>query len=99
MTLEELFGLSGRVAVVTGASGAIGSELARGLAAAGARVALLARRPAPLEALARELEAAGAEAGAWAVDILDVDEVAAVRDEIVSRWGAVDLLLNVAGGN
>ena len=96
MTLDELFGLSGRVAVVTGASGAIGSALARGLAAAGARVALLARRAQPLESLAREL---GEGAGAWTADVLDADALAAARDQIVARWGSVDVLLNVAGGN
>ena len=47
MTLDEGFGLEGRVAVVTGASGAIGSSLARGLVGTGARVALLARRKSP----------------------------------------------------
>jgi NAD(P)-dependent dehydrogenase (short-subunit alcohol dehydrogenase family) len=99
VTLGALFGLDGRVAVVTGASGAIGSAVARGLGGAGARVALLARREEPLAALAHELTAAGVEAAAWTADVSDADRLAAVRGEVVARWGSVDLLLNVAGGN
>ena len=53
--LSELFGLEDRVAVVTGASGVLGGAIARGLAAAGAQVGLLARRREPLEELARSL--------------------------------------------
>ena len=99
MNLDSLFGLDGRVAVVTGASGAIGSAIARGLGSAGARVALVARREEPLAAVARELTEAGVEAGAWTADVSDAARLAAVRQEVVARWGSVDLLLNVAGGN
>jgi NAD(P)-dependent dehydrogenase (short-subunit alcohol dehydrogenase family) len=98
-TLDALFGLDGRVAVVTGGSGAIGSALARGLGAAGARVALVARREEPLAALARELAEDGVDAAAWSADVSDATRLVAVRDEIVARWGSVDILLNVAGGN
>ena len=55
MNVSELFGLKDQVAVVTGASGVLGGEIARGLAGAGARVGLLARRREPLEELARSL--------------------------------------------
>ena len=54
-SVSELFGLEGKVAVVTGASGVLGGAIARGLAAAGARVGLLARRRDRLEALAQSL--------------------------------------------
>ncbi len=96
MTLSDSFGLDGRVAIVTGATGAIGSSLARGFAGAGARVALLARRREPLEALASEL---GPEAFARPVDILDDEQLAAAREEIVERFGGADILVNAAGGN
>ena len=99
MSLEEHFSLAGHVAVVTGASGAIGAALARGLGGAGARVALLARRAEPLEEVRASLEAAGIEAAAWCADVRDEDELRAVRDQVVARFGGVDVLLNVAGGN
>jgi NAD(P)-dependent dehydrogenase (short-subunit alcohol dehydrogenase family) len=99
MTLDDIFSLEGRVAVVTGASGAIGSSLARGLVGAGARVALVARRKEPLEALAVELAESGGDAMACPVDILDRAQLAAARDRIVKRMGGVDILLNAAGGN
>lgn len=101
MTAEAnaLFSLEGRVAVVIGASGAIGRALARGVGAAGARVALVARRAEPLAELAGTLQAEGIDAQAWPADALDQARLVAVRDEIVARWGSVDILLNVAGGN
>jgi NAD(P)-dependent dehydrogenase (short-subunit alcohol dehydrogenase family) len=99
MKLEEAFSLSERTAVITGASGSIGSVLAQGFASAGARVALIGRRLEPLESLTRDLTERGFEAGAWSADILDGERLAAVRDLVVARWDAVDLLLNVAGGN
>src|SRR5207247_6382833 len=42
---------------------------------------------------------AGVDAGAWTADVSDAGRLAVVRDEVVARWGSVDLLLNVAGGN
>ena len=71
-SLTDLFGLDGRVAVVTGASGVLGGAIARGLAAAGARVGLLARRRAPLEELAQTLDAA---ATVLEADVLDAAQL------------------------
>ncbi len=99
MTPDDLFGLRGRTAVVTGASGAIGSALAQGLAAAGARVALLARRPEPLSAVAAQIEQMGGEAAVWTADVLEREELEAANAAILKRWGSVEILLNVAGGN
>ncbi|HEY6961010.1 MAG TPA: SDR family oxidoreductase [Gaiellaceae bacterium] len=99
MSLEDHFSLAGRVAVVTGASGAIGAALARGLGDAGAEVALLARRPGPLEELRSSLVADGVDASAWTADVTDEEQLTAAKDAIVARHGGVDILLNVAGGN
>ncbi len=93
------FGLTGRVAVVTGATGALGGEIARGLAAAGASIGVLARRRDRLDALVAELESRGADALALAADVLDADALATARDAMLARWGRIDVLVNAAGGN
>ena len=96
---DNLFSLEGRVAVVTGGTGAIGSALAEGLAGAGARVAVLARNADRLDETVRRLGESGLEAIGVRADVLDPAALEAARDEILSRFGAVDVLVNCAGGN
>lgn len=93
------FDLAGKVAVVTGGSGALGAGMSRGLAEAGAKVAVVARRREVAEALCRDISAAGATAIAVTADVLDPGALAGARDEIMSRWGRIDVLVNGAGGN
>jgi NAD(P)-dependent dehydrogenase (short-subunit alcohol dehydrogenase family) len=93
------FDLTGRVAVVTGGYGVLGGSMASALAAAGARVAILGRRRAEAEAKVAELQATGAEATVLLADVLDETSLRMVRDDLVARWGRVDILLNTAGGN
>ncbi|HVC86663.1 MAG TPA: SDR family oxidoreductase [Gaiellaceae bacterium] len=83
--------LQGRTAVVTGASGVLGGAIARGLAAAGAQVGLLARRRDRLEALATELD------GAFVLeaDVLDRSSLERARAQL----DELDVLVNAAGGN
>jgi NAD(P)-dependent dehydrogenase (short-subunit alcohol dehydrogenase family) len=97
--LAELFGLEGHVAVVTGASGAIGGALARSLARAGAATVLLGRRREPLDRLAAELEELGAASLAAPADVLDREALEVVRDDVLARFGRLDVLVNAAGGN
>lgn len=99
MSLDRYFSLAGRVAVVTGASGAIGTALARGMGRAGARVALLARHPDRLEAARASLAAEGIDATACTADVMSEADLTAARDRIVGRYERIDFLLNVAGGN
>jgi NAD(P)-dependent dehydrogenase (short-subunit alcohol dehydrogenase family) len=94
--LTALFGLDDQVAVVSGASGVLGGEIARGLAAAGARVGLLARRRERLEKLAQSL---GDSALVLAADVLDADQLERARATVLDRWGRIDILVNGAGGN
>jgi NAD(P)-dependent dehydrogenase (short-subunit alcohol dehydrogenase family) len=93
------FSLAGRVAVVTGGYGVLGGTMAAGLAAAGARVAILGRRRESAEAKCAELRAAGADAAPLVADVLDETSLRAARDELLGTWGRVDILLNAAGGN
>ena len=87
--IERWLGLDGQVAVVTGGTGVLGSAMAAGLAAAGARVAVLARR-AP-EAAEDRL--------ALTADVLRREELIAARERVLEHWGRVDVLVNAAGGN
>ena len=91
--------LDGRVAVVTGGYGVLGASLASGLAQAGARIAILGRRRDAAEAKAEELRALGADAVALVADVLNEAEVHAARDQLLTAWGRVDILVNAAGGN
>jgi NAD(P)-dependent dehydrogenase (short-subunit alcohol dehydrogenase family) len=97
--LEKLFGSTGQVAVITGGSGVLCSEMGRALARAGARVVLLARHQPPLQAVADDIAAHGGQALALPADVLDPASLTAARDTVLTRWGNVDILINGAGGN
>ena len=97
MSLETLFRLDSRVALITGASSGIGRDFALTLASAGAAVVVGARRRAKLDTLVSEVEARGGRA--LALD-LDVTDVAACREFVhkaADHFGRVDILVNCAG--
>ena len=89
-----MFDLGGKSALVTGASGGIGAEIARALHGAGAAVALSGTRLEPLQALAGEL---GARAHVLACDLSDAEAVEALPKRAAEAMGAVDILINNAG--
>ncbi|MGR3502845.1 3-oxoacyl-[acyl-carrier-protein] reductase [Pseudaestuariivita sp.] len=89
-----MFDLSGKSALVTGASGGIGADIARALHGAGATVGLSGTRTDPLEALAAEL---GARAHVLPCNLSDADAVAALPKQAIEAMGAVDILVNNAG--
>jgi len=89
--------LSGRVALVTGASSGLGARFARVLAAKGAKVALCARRIDRLEALAAEIRAAGGQAIAVAMDATQADSLVQAVASAEAAFGTVDILVNNAG--
>lgn len=84
-------------ALITGASGGIGQAMAHSLATLGYRLALVARRREPLEALARKLAAEGAQATVFPADVTDAASVQAMAEAVSCRTAAVDLLVNNAG--
>jgi 3-oxoacyl-[acyl-carrier protein] reductase len=89
-----MFDLTGKTALVTGASGGIGGEIARALHAAGATVGLSGTRTEPLEALAADL---GERAHVLPCNLSDADSVAALPKQAVEAMGGVDILVNNAG--
>jgi len=99
MNHTDPFSLTGKVAVVTGGYGVLGGSIASGLAAAGARIAVLGRRREIAEKKVEELKSAGSDARSLIADVLDEQQLAAARDELLSNWGRIDILVNAAGGN
>jgi gluconate 5-dehydrogenase len=95
--LEELFGLEGKVAMVTGASSGLGQEAARALAKAGANVGLVARRADRLEQFARELAKLGVRTCVAPADVTEDEQVIAAIDRIEADLGPVEILVNGAG--
>ena len=97
MTRLPSFDLTGEVALVTGASSGIGRHLAELLAAAGAKVALAARRVDRLSEAAREIEAAGGESLPIACDVTRSDSVVAAVAKAEAELGPLTILVNNAG--
>jgi NAD(P)-dependent dehydrogenase (short-subunit alcohol dehydrogenase family) len=103
MERQEELDLTGKVAIVTGASRGIGRQVALDLARRGGKVAITARSvdraatlPGSLSATAREIEALGGEALMVQVDLANRDDLRRLVDETVARFGGVDILVNVA---
>lgn len=95
-TSASLWDLGGRVALVTGAGGWLGAPMATALAQAGAHVWLAGRRMDPLRALARDLDAAGAQASVVGLDVTRSDDWADALAQIEQGTGCLDILVNNA---
>ena len=94
-----LFDLTGRVAVVTGGNGGIGLGMARGLAQAGAAIAIAARNIKKAEAAAAELAKLGAKTAVLAVDVTQEAQCRKMVEDTVAHLGRLDILVNNAGVN
>lgn len=89
--------LSGKTALVTGASRGIGKAIALGLGAAGAKVACVARSETKLAETAAEIAAAGGTAAVYPCDVTDSAAAQKVVEAVVAEWGQLDILVNNAG--
>lgn len=96
-SIKELFDLKGRVAIVTGGSRGIGKEMAEGLAEAGARLMLCARRAEWLDETVQEFLGRGFDVAGMTCDVSKPDEAQSVVDATVEKFGSVDVLVNNAG--
>ena len=94
-----LFSLKDEVAVVIGGGGVLAGAMADGLAAAGARVAVLGRTRQNAEARAQAIAANGGQALAIQCDATSKADLQMALDTILARWGQVDILINAAGVN
>lgn len=97
--MSDLFDLTGRVAIVTGASRGIGKAIAQQFAAAGAKVVLSSRKQDALDAVAEEVRASGGDATAIAAHNGDKDALQSLVDKTLSHYGKLDILVNNAATN
>jgi NAD(P)-dependent dehydrogenase (short-subunit alcohol dehydrogenase family) len=95
--LEELFGLGGATAVVTGATSGLGAASAAALARAGAKVIVSGRDRERGERVVGEIEASAGAAALELADLTDTGELRAFADRVLDRHGPVDILVNAAG--
>src|SRR5438105_15834833 len=96
-TIQQLFDLSSRVAIVTGGSRGLGLEIAEGLAEAGASVVITGRRRQWLDPAEQQLKDAGANVLAMEADVAEQDDVRRTVAATVDHFGGVDILINNAG--
>lgn len=92
----NLFSLQNKTVLITGATGVLGAAMSRGLAQAGARVVLLARKAEALKKLKDEI---GAQAMTVQADVLKEDELRSAHKKVHETFGPIDILVNTAGGN
>ncbi len=97
--ITNSFDLTGKVAVVTGATGVLCSAICRGLRQAGAKVVVIARNTDKIAALVEDLEQGGGQALGISADVLDKTALEAAAAQVVATYGQVDILVNGAGGN
>ncbi|ARU06791.1 gluconate 5-dehydrogenase [Comamonas serinivorans] len=98
-TVQQLFDLTGRTALVTGGSRGLGLQMAQALGEAGAKVMLSARKADELEHAVQQLQAAGIDARWCAANCADPADVTRLADEALARLGPLDILVNNAGAS
>ena len=96
-TIQQLFDLKGKTALITGGSRGLGLQMAHALGEAGARIMLSSRKADDLEQAAAELQAAGIDARWIAADCAKEEDTRRLADETLQRMGAIDILVNNAG--
>ena len=98
-SVQSIFSLEGKTAVVTGGGGVLGGAMAQGLAAAGAAVAIGDVRKELAEECAKRIVERGGKAGGYFMDVFKADTIEACCADIVKDFGGIDILINAVGGN
>jgi len=97
--MNEQFSIAGKVAIITGAGGVLGGSIAKSFIKAGVKVVALDIRQEQLDARVKELTSEGGEAIGIIGNVLNVESLQKVAAQVVEKWGRIDILLNIAGGN
>jgi len=94
-----MFEIKNKIAIITGASGALAGSVAISLAKAGVKLALLSRKESSLRPILDKIAEIGGKAEAYEADILDEESLQNAKLQIMNDYGRIDILLNIAGGN
>ena len=97
--MNEQFSIAGKVAVVTGGSGVLGSNIAEGFLRAGAKVIIIGAHQDRVDAALERLRTVSSEVAGTVCNVLDIKSLQAVKEQVLSQWGRIDILVNAAGGN
>ncbi len=97
--INQLFGLQGKTALITGGSSGIGEGIALALGLAGAEIAIAARRDLPLAEAVARLTKQGIKASSFVADLSALEQSAELTKQVLSQLGKVDILVNAAGIN
>jgi NAD(P)-dependent dehydrogenase (short-subunit alcohol dehydrogenase family) len=99
MKTDKLFSVQGKTAVITGGTGVLGGAMAEGLADAGANVVIMGRKKESADKIISSIQANGKKAVFVQADVLSAPELEKARETILKQFGAIDILVNAAGGN
>lgn len=94
--MKNLFDITGKCVVMTGATGILGTPIAKYLAENGADIAIIARNREKAATLVNEI---GERASAFEADVLNRESLERAYDEVITKYGKVDVIINLAGGN
>ncbi|MDQ0782524.1 SDR family NAD(P)-dependent oxidoreductase [Chryseobacterium sp. W4I1] len=97
--MKDLFSIKNKVAVITGASGVLGGSLAKSFIEAGAKVVALGRNQETLDSRVKELVDLGGNAFAVEANVMNIESLETAAEKITEKYGKIDILLNIAGGN
>lgn len=97
--MNTIFNLKGKVALITGGGGVLGSNMAEVLAKHGVITGVLGQTLEKLEATVAKIKKNGGEAFAVKANVLNKEELETVRDSVIEKYGHIDILINAAGGN
>ena len=92
--MNNMFDIAGKVAVVTGGSGVLGSNIAEGLLKAGAKVIIIGAHQDRVDAALERLKAVSQDVAGTVCNVLDIESLRSVKDTVLSKWGRVDFLIN-----
>lgn len=97
--MNETFSIKGKVAIITGAGGVLGGSIAKSFLQAGAKVVAIDIHQENLNKQVTELTAYGSDVIGVVGNVLDIESLENVANEVLAKWGKIDILLNIAGGN